>query len=92
MPSKIKIQTSSRNKAQLALLRDEVRILIFDDPAENERGQRRKFCFTQLNSTAYYLSREVPKFSSYTYSSIFFKIFDAWLQGCVSIFRRFWKQ
>ena len=27
-------------KAKLALWRDEVRILIFDDPAENERGQR----------------------------------------------------
>jgi hypothetical protein len=27
-------------KANLALWRDEVRILIFDDPAENERGQR----------------------------------------------------
>jgi hypothetical protein len=26
--------------ARLALLRDEVRILIFDNPAENERGQR----------------------------------------------------
>jgi hypothetical protein len=32
--SKIKIRTSSRNKAQSALLRDEVRIWIFDDPAE----------------------------------------------------------
>jgi hypothetical protein len=31
---------SSRHKAKLALWRDEVRILIFDDPAENERGQR----------------------------------------------------
>ena len=31
--SKIKIRTSSRHKAQLALWRDEVRILIFDDPA-----------------------------------------------------------
>ena len=38
--SKIKIQTSSPYKAQLALYGDEVRILIFDDPAENERGQR----------------------------------------------------
>ena len=48
--SKIKIRTSSRNKAQLALLRDEVRILIFDDPAENERGQCPEFCFAQLDS------------------------------------------
>jgi len=32
--SKIKIRTSSRHKANLALWRDEVRILIFDDPAE----------------------------------------------------------
>jgi hypothetical protein len=38
--SKIKIRTSSRHRANLALWRDEVRILIFDDPAENERGQR----------------------------------------------------
>ena len=33
--SKIKIRTSLANKAQLALLANEVRILIFDDPAEN---------------------------------------------------------
>jgi hypothetical protein len=38
--SKIKIRTSSRNKAQLALLHDEVRISIFDDPAELEAWQR----------------------------------------------------
>ena len=38
--SKIKIGTSSPYKANLALYDDEVRILIFDDPAENERGQR----------------------------------------------------
>jgi hypothetical protein len=38
--SKIKIGTSSPYKANLALYGDEVRILIFDDPAENERGQR----------------------------------------------------
>ena len=31
---------------------DEVRILIFDDPAENERGQRPEFCSAQLYSTA----------------------------------------
>jgi hypothetical protein len=35
MRSKIKIRTSSCNKAQLALLQNEVRILIFDDPFEN---------------------------------------------------------
>jgi hypothetical protein len=29
-----------RRTANLALLHDEVRILIFDDPAELERGQR----------------------------------------------------
>ena len=39
------------DEAKLALCHDEVRILIFDDPAENERGQRPKFCFTQLYST-----------------------------------------
>jgi hypothetical protein len=38
--SKIKVRTSSRHKAQLALLHDEVRILIFDDPAELEKSQR----------------------------------------------------
>jgi hypothetical protein len=32
--SKIKIRTTSPYKAQLALYGDEVRILIFDDPAE----------------------------------------------------------
>ena len=31
---------NQNRKANLALLHDEVRILIFDDPAENERGQR----------------------------------------------------
>ena len=38
----IKIRTSSRHKAQLALdlCLDEVQILIFDDPPENERGQQ----------------------------------------------------
>jgi hypothetical protein len=38
--SKIKIRTSSRHKAQSALCRNEVRILIFDDPAELEGPQR----------------------------------------------------
>ena len=37
-------------KAQLALYGDEVRIWIFDDPAENQLSQYPKFCFTQLNS------------------------------------------
>jgi hypothetical protein len=51
MRSKIQIRTSSRNKAQLALLRDEVRILIFDDAAEQERGQRPEFSSAQLDSS-----------------------------------------
>jgi hypothetical protein len=38
--SKIKTRTSSCSKANLALLHDEVQILIFDDPAELERGER----------------------------------------------------
>jgi hypothetical protein len=38
--SKIKIRTSSCSKAKLALLHDEVRILIFDDPAELSNWQR----------------------------------------------------
>jgi hypothetical protein len=50
MRSKIKIRTSSRHNAQLALWRDEVRILIFDDPAENERGQHPQFSSAQLYS------------------------------------------
>jgi hypothetical protein len=33
---------------------DEVRILIFDDPSEQERGQSPKFCFAQLYSTRVY--------------------------------------
>jgi hypothetical protein len=53
--SKIKIRTSSRHKAQLALRLDEVRILIFDDPAELEESQHPKFCFAQLDSTIYKL-------------------------------------
>ena len=40
MRSKIKIRTSLANKAQLALLANEVRILIFDDPAELYELQR----------------------------------------------------
>ena len=38
--SKIKIRTSSHHKANCALWRDEIRILIFDDPAELEESQR----------------------------------------------------
>ena len=54
--SKIKIRTSSRHKAKLALWRDEVRILIFDDPAELYEWQRPKFCLTQLySSSTYYM-------------------------------------
>jgi hypothetical protein len=49
--SKTKIRTSSRHKPNLALGRDEVRILIFDDPAEQERQKCLKFCFSQLDST-----------------------------------------
>ena len=37
---KIKIRTSSLHKANGALCHDEVRILIFDDPAELEKPQR----------------------------------------------------
>ena len=36
-----------------ALFGDEVRILIFDDPTENERSQVPEFCSTQLNSNSY---------------------------------------
>jgi hypothetical protein len=38
--SKIKILTSSGSKAGLAVLHDEVRNLIFDDPAEQDDLQR----------------------------------------------------
>jgi hypothetical protein len=47
--SKVKIRTSSPYKAQLALYGDEVRILIFDDPAELYRRQRPKFRSAQLD-------------------------------------------
>ena len=63
--SKIKIRTSSCNKAQLKLYiyihyaYDEVQILIFDDPAEGQRSQRTKYstfilstCVSQLYSIA----------------------------------------
>ena len=49
--SKIKIRTSSPYKANLALYGDEVRILIFDDPAELQESQRPKFCSAQPYSS-----------------------------------------
>ena len=49
--SKIKIWTSSWHKAQLALCHDEVRILIFDDPAELEKSQCPEFSSAQLYSS-----------------------------------------
>ena len=49
--SKIKIRISSWHKAKLALCHDEVRILIFDDPAEQETSQYTEFCSAKLNST-----------------------------------------
>ena len=51
MRSKIQIRTSSRHKAQLALWRDEVRIWIFDDAAEQETSERPEFRSAQLYST-----------------------------------------
>jgi hypothetical protein len=38
--SKIKIRTSSANKYHRALVANEVRVLIFDDPAEEKQAQR----------------------------------------------------
>jgi hypothetical protein len=38
--SKVKIRTSSCNKAHRALLHDEVRILTFDDPTEEQTSKR----------------------------------------------------
>ena len=48
--SKIKIRTSSCNKANLASLQDEVRILIFDDPAELYERKRPQLHSAQLDS------------------------------------------
>ena len=59
MRSKIKIRTSSPYKAKLALYGDEVRILIFDDPAEQERGQRMEFRSAQLYSTRVYTAIDI---------------------------------
>jgi hypothetical protein len=54
MRSKIKIRTSLRHKANLALdinaCRNEVRIWIFDDPAEQEERKYPQFRYAQLNS------------------------------------------
>jgi hypothetical protein len=49
----IKIRTSSPYKARRALYMygDEVRILFFDDSAENEREKCTYLCSSQLNST-----------------------------------------
>ena len=63
--SKIKIRTSSCNKAQLALLHDEVRILIFDDPAEQEERKCPKFCFAQLDSNNTQFSRSCIRFKRF---------------------------
>ena len=52
--SKIKIRTSSCNKAHRALSHNVVQILIFDDPAENERSQRPEFRYTQLYNKCTY--------------------------------------
>ena len=53
MRSKIKIRTSSSYKAHLALYDYEVRILISDDPAEQEERQRPQFRSAQLDSSHY---------------------------------------
>ena len=53
MRSKIQIRTSSCNKVWSALLHDEVRVWIFDDPAEQEPRQCPQFYFSQLNSTKF---------------------------------------
>ena len=50
--SKFKIRTSSPYKANLDLYVDEVRILIFDDPAELHAWQHPKFCSSQVYSTS----------------------------------------
>jgi len=64
--SKFKIRTSSPYKANLALYGDEVRILIFDDPAELHAWQRPKFCFVQVYSTSRKDSRTVCSSGSST--------------------------
>jgi hypothetical protein len=56
---KIKIRTSSCNKINQALLHYEVRIFIFDDPAELEESQRPKFCSTQVYSTSINVERQI---------------------------------
>ena len=51
MRSKIKIRTSLADKANSALWANEVRILIFDDPAEQEEPQCPHFHSAQLYSS-----------------------------------------
>jgi hypothetical protein len=63
--SKIKIWTSCWHKAQLALCHDEVRILIFDDAAEQEESQRPKFRSAQLYSNQQQKVSFRQNFSSY---------------------------
>jgi hypothetical protein len=46
-----RVNLKDQKTANSALLHDEVRILIFDDPAELEESQRPKFCFAQLDSS-----------------------------------------
>jgi hypothetical protein len=48
MRSKIKIRTSSCHTAKLALWRDEVRTLIFDDPAEQQDRKCTHFRSAQI--------------------------------------------
>jgi hypothetical protein len=48
--SKIKIRTSPWHKDESALCHGEVRILIFDDPAELEAWQRPKFRSAKFNN------------------------------------------
>ena len=41
------------DRRRLALCLDEVRILIFDDPTEQETSQRPQFCSAQLDNTKF---------------------------------------
>ena len=63
--SKIKIRTSSWHKFRLALCHDEVRILIFDDTAEQKRSESPQFCFTQLYSTRVGRDPGIQSFQSF---------------------------
>ena len=62
--SKIKIRTSSRHKANLVLWRDEVRILIFDDPAELYERKRPQFRSAQLYGTCTKRGFTLPKYEN----------------------------